>query len=247
MLFILALLMLVAGVFAFSVDWNQGGGLTLMGIGIAVPTAWWLRHGGGKKRVRYMRIIAFLGLMLAAGGAILLPWNDLVSERVEQRNNTHEKMPGSNTAESLTPSPTRTSTVKSSTQTAEAESPSRKSTPSGMNLESTATVTEVETLVPPRETVTAVETLIPPQITVYSEAPIAPAPMQTTNPDAVGTGAQREPSDDVPSEPSTQTGGTSLTPTESGESRQQEQAPGERGVPSDQDIGGSRNGVGYPG
>lgn len=246
-LFVLALLTLVAGVFAFPNDWRQGLGLTLIGIGLGGPTAWWLRHASRRTSVRHMKMMVCLGVVLTVSGAFLIPWKDLGEERVEEAGKTHEKNPGSSVEISRAPTSTESSTSTPVTEAKSTEASTPEPTPTKADPEPAVTVTEVEPQIPPQETVTVVETRVPPRVTVYSEVPVAPAPTQDNNPDLGGNGVQPAPSDDASAEPTTPSQNVSPTPTESGDAQPQDQMMEGLQAPGDRANGVNQNGAGYPG
>lgn len=244
-LFVLALLILIAGIFAFSTDWRQGLGLTLIGIGIAGPTAWWLRRANRKTRVHHMKTMACLGVVVVVGGAFILPWKDLGEELLDDEAvRTYEKAPESSVEKSPAATSMNSATATPSTQTTEIKSSSPPPPPFEEDPEPTVTITEVEPMAPPRVTVTEVETLAPPRVTIYSEVPIAPDPPQAVDPDIGETGGEPEPSGDVSPEPTTQTENTSPTPTEIGNSQPQNQTTEGDQAPNDGGAGGNQTGAG---
>lgn len=179
-LFIVALLALIAGVFAFSVNWRQGLGLCLVGIGIAGPVLWWLRHAGRKTRGPWMKTSVYLGITVLIGGLLVLPWNNFVAvpgggEAVATQNGQQP----TSAQESVTTSPPSMQTSTTSSEptgaTTSTSEPSLSEVEPETTAETTVTVTDVETVFPPRATITEL-------------APPSPALQQNSTPDPTHQG-----------------------------------------------------------
>lgn len=172
-LFFIGLLTLVAGLFSLAVDIRQGAGLSLIASGLMVPSSWWLRRASRRKAVPRMPLVSLIGGVGLVSGAVLLPWSNLLV------SNDSNHYVDDRADESETPSESSPA------------SPSRSSNPSVRETQSTAETTVVtdpsinvrtEYVTEPPATVTEVETLMPPTVTVTSQLPLEPVPNQSVNP-----------------------------------------------------------------
>lgn len=172
-LFILAVFAVMAGIFSFAANWRQGLGLCLVGLGIAFPALWWLRHASRSGKVPRMKANTVLGILILGGGVGVFPWNSFA---FSPGVNEEERLPRETDSVEVSRSATEETTSRSTLATLTSEKTSV--------MQEEETSAEVETAITrqPPETITRVETIVPPRATVYMEVPQEPAPQSSHAP-----------------------------------------------------------------